>query len=300
MLYVELLDSGLGLLGRDGDGRQADTGLVVLDIPACDVPEIYVLVHFPESGRSLGQHYDLSGQSAPERARNLAIAIAELVDGTLGLPAPQAVAPAPAPEPAPDVTRAGVFAPLDVSLQPMRRPAWSVRVLAGVQAYPTTTGQLYGLQVGGLLRPSRSVPLRIALDASYRFDQDTSALGTISVRSAAGELALLYSGEAGRRSTGTGFGVGWDLGLRIALGWAWVRGVPSDQDSVIGNEGGAFVAIAWVQGAFRMCLAGSTWLVLDLQAGYVLSGFEVQAGDDLTGGQSRLALGLGIGLELEL
>ncbi len=179
-------------------------------------------------------------------------------------------------------------------------------------AFPIFDGYLFGSQLGGRIGLNETGSLQLVFDASYRFGWRRSSLGQIETHAAALELALLWTGEADVTSSRRGFffRLGWDVGIRAVLGWAWAQGHPTASAEVDEQGNGPILAPA-LEGALRLGFARSWRLLFDLLLGYVIVGIDVnvelgskdgvgERNVEHLGGIGHLLIGVGIGLEVEL
>lgn len=313
-LRVELLDHGTELQ-PDDQGVDSDPGAVALvsvDAPTCVGTEIRIRVADEATGQAAETSLGLSDRALEERARILALAIAELLRSSwrdlhaatfepplspgreaVAEPAPPTqVAPA---QPGPDLEAlrreagASALEELDRRERLALAQLHAVRVTATLQAsaFPMVHGGLLGVRAGASLRLHRRLPLRLDLDLGYGFGGASTQIGDIDVHSLLGGVGLLFDGGSSR--------VRGVVGPRLELGWGWAIGAP-EAPGVLGGKVDGFVLSVVLDGGVHVRLATRLWLLVHVIAGWTPVSLEPLAEGLLIGGIGRAVLGARIGL----
>lgn len=307
---AELIDAlGLELQGHgirlnepaaDHDGTPA-VAILALDAPECQQSSLVIRVIAPATGRATEEQVTLDDIPQSDRARILALTIAELLERSWA----ELVAPPPRPEPPPppsvEPTPPEATAPEprveddpggdETEPQPSPPPRLLLGLTGGVEAYPLFAGALFGPAVQANLRLSRTVPLRLALELGYRFGGATDELGTIDTHRTGGAVSLLVAGHW-ERLLG-------EVGARLDLAWVRAVGEAADQSTGAATLDGALVTLA-ATADLGLRLTRMLWLLASIQVGYVVHGLEVLADSHRLGGVGGPVIGAQVGLALSL
>jgi hypothetical protein len=283
-LRVELAGRGLRCCTVAPAGDETPTGTAlrvkVEWIPCtADVRRVQVSAHDPGGARMVAREVSLADVAKTAQPRALALATAELIRWLHQAPSePLAALVAPA--------SASLSAP--AALPPARSRALSLHIAAEMRTFPghdTTTW-------GGRARfTGHWRMLHADFDLGANSARVGSELGEVLLRSASVGLGL------GPRFATRSVLV--DLGPRLELGWAWIRGEPGFADvrsnassGVISSAGLRLAVEAGAQKRWRPCLT--------LEGGGMIQGVK---GDvdrlpaaGMTGYYLLAALGLGVAL----
>ena len=295
ILEVELGQSGVALEQDEPEPRET-TALVIVDAPSCRGDAIVLRVERPGSNRSVTRELTLSDTPLPERARVMALSIAELIRAAWSElvreePAGHEEGPPPPAPPAPlppDQVRRGELealrAELSERLAALERarsedeaPAARFELLlaGGVRLFPSYGGTFAGARFGGSFRLGRREILRLDVEAELRYGRTRDALGTARAYVPMGWAALLASGRSGRSELA--------LGLGFGVGWAWAGGDALDSSAVGRTMSGVVVAAAF-RGLVERQMSQRLSLLLIVEAGYVIVGVTpLAAGDPIVG-----------------
>jgi hypothetical protein len=305
-MRVELLGNGTELYDARESVELGEAVLLVVDTPSCSPAGVIIRVEDPATGRRFERHIDVTDRQRHERARIIALALAELLDETWPRLDDEAVeigetiesgGEQPATEAAPNRARLEAETrarpPLDEEAMPRQIHGALLSLSLVVRSYPIVQSGQLGGQLGVSIRLSQRVPLRLALDVGYSYGGGTSELGDIRVHSTLGGLSLLIVSESQRV-----LGV---IGPRTEIGWAWAGGLRHEglEGVLEGQVDGLIVAVG-LTGGGRFRLSDRLWISVDGQVGWYVSGLEPLVEGRSLGGVSRALLSLSIGLLIGL
>lgn len=321
-LRVELLGNGTELRDHGEEVEFGEVVVLAVDTPTCAPAGMLIRVEDPATGRRLERHIDVTDRQRSERARIIALSLAELlveswsrlVDESptvgeaieSGESEPDSASEPESPDEVEERDPIDELALRELILEEallrleareeeaqrrVRRTMLTVSMV--VRSFPVVQGGQLGGGLGLDLQLSQRFPLQLAFDVGYGYGGGTSELGDIEVHSVVGGLSLLFASRA-RTARGV-------IGPRAEIGWAWARGRDRGdvEDVVEGRVDGPTVAVG-LTGGGRFRLSDRLWLSVDGQVGWYVVGLEPLVDERSLGGVARALLGLSIGLMIGL
>lgn len=261
----------------------ASLALIAIDALPCteDATLLAITIDDLATQKSVRRTVDLSDIAADARARTLALAIAELLRASwaeLALPdADASMWPIPSeqrealvarlrmrePTPAPPPSPVNVAPPLP-NVRPDTTPTFFLDASLEETVFPSNARGLLGARVGFSVL-IKELPLRLRLDAGFGRSVSHHPEGDISMN--------LFTGGVGIFLTSTRRFFFFEVGPRFQLGWGWENGDPASA-SVLGNGGGAVIAMLGLACAVGFRVQDSMFAVLGVEAGAVTAGLN--------------------------
>jgi hypothetical protein len=306
-LTVELIEDGV-VVG--GDGSEASpsrpSALITVDALSCERPILVVVLRRDQGGATSPETVDLTDRPHQDRARLLALTLAELVRSSWPSLAPTMSSPrsessdrsdGALPTPAPlgdrDTCTTNPCPPVEIPVETtFRRSRLFGEVQLDARLYPSFHGSGIGARLGGWLRLSRELPFFLGLDGGYRFGEIAEELGQVVSHHVFGGLLVVVEGG--------GDVVRGHIGARLELGWARVTGLPLD-DRAAGGRRDWPILTPTVSAGARFALGRGLWMVSTVEVGYVAVGLDVRV-DDVSveghraGGFGGMVIGLSVGV----
>ena len=290
LVRIEMVALGVTSLAL-GDASAEPTddpvAIITLIVEPCEAAalELQVTIADTLTAKHVERHFDLSDVDLVSRPRTLALGVAELLRASwteLVLPdAPGATVVVPGR------VRQAILVRLRSTIEalPAGRPPTRSRASMEPPRVPLLDAHLAVLAfagsqtslLGGGVGFSFSLvrPLRLDLAGVLAFGSVFDRLGTVDVGFAATRVALTIATE-----TRT---LGFALGPRIDVGWAWSQGHSYDPATRAG-KGGAVVVLGGLGACLRFRLAGAWWGSVALDAGGTLAALEARVDDRTVAG----------------
>lgn len=312
-LRIELL--GLGVeLTTNGESDLS----ITIDAPECDPDSL--LLRLEDTTREHHEQASLSLADRPveERARVLALAIAELfralsADAEVELH-PLSSADGTTDDGAADehpttngsaasglderrlhrIVRAEVAraardrAPVEEAPQPRRGALETSLALRG---YPLRNGVIFGGVARLLLQPSERAPLLVTLSGDYGYGGGSANRGDVITQAAGGAIGLGLIGRLPRLAG--------RLVARLWMGRGWTEGVTS-LEGVRTASGSSFLLDLSLAGSLTMSISSRVSLLFGASLGYVLVGLVPTSDGREVGGIAGPSFGLELGLAIGL
>lgn len=264
-------------------GEGASLAIIAIDALPCtqDATLLTITIDDSVTQKSVRRTVDLSDIAADARARTLALAIAELLRASWAeLALPDAAAstwPFPSAqrdalvarlrlrEPTPTLPPPPVHVePSLPAVPPDTTPSFFLDASLEETVFPSNARGLLGARLGFSVL-IKEVPLRLRLDAGFGRSVSHHPEGDISMN--------LFTGGAGLFLTSTRRFFFFEVGPRFQLGWGWENGDPASA-SVLGNGGGAVIAMLGLACAVGFRIQDSMFAVLGVEAGAVTAGLN--------------------------
>jgi hypothetical protein len=306
MLRVELAGDGVERVELATPGGEDEVALARVSIEAarCEpgASEFLVTVDDVATRKSVRRAVDLSDVPTANRARALALAVAELVRASwleLTLPDVPSVT-APVPQPVRDAVRLRAAAGATPGARGGRGTArWIPLVglaLEGRTFLSAATNAAGFRAVVGVTPPwgGDTLRVRLRLDGGVAFGNGASLLGDVGVTLATGALAVTF---------GRGTTVGFECGPRVELGAVYVRGdiTPGrDATGITADADAGFIASVGALAALRGRFGSALTASLEAELGWVFGGIDARAVDRVSGSDVRAAgvFGPSVGIRL--
>lgn len=307
-LRLELLAEGVELGPvSDADEVAGPPAIVVVDAPSCSAAEVVVRVEHAGSGRSASSTLDLEDRPAEDRARVLALSIAELLrtawPGLVTPPAPAEPTPPPLaavdrprttarPTSAGEIAGAEAFRILGTRVPADEEPGppWRLGGLVSAALYPRFGGSFFGGGLAAALRLAPRLPIWLDIEGLYRWGGGTDPAGVVETHLATAALSVLVAASVGRLLA--------SLGPEVELGWAWASGHPHDL-GVEARSVDGFVLTVAARFALWIPLARGLAGTVDVAAGWAVVGVAPRVLGHAVGGVSGPMVGLDLGLAYE-
>lgn len=312
-LRVELAGDGVAnveVLRADDPPSEPSLARVTVEPARCEADAtVFVLgVDDAVTRKSVRREVDLGDVAPAGRPRALSIAAAELLRASwLELTMPTAPAPrAPVPEPVRDAVRVRVRAaqgeppPDPARVAPRAPPSpWSVQIPVAAELRAVASGPLalYGARVGltlGYALPGRALTLRMRVDGGAALGVSSTAWGQVELGAGTGALGLSLS---------RGGLIAFELGPRVEVGGAWVRGTQPVPGYTVG-EGSAVVALLGLSAAVRGRFTPQVGGFVELDLAGAVAGLDARVRNGLetysAGGLLGAVLSVRAGMNLEL
>ncbi len=298
-LIVELIEDEVTVGGSGSEGTPPEsTAVIVVDAPSCERAFLVVTLRRESGEAAPPETVDLTDRPFPDRARLLALALAELIRSSW--PALSRREPPPEPatgdeEPPPPATPAPcVPSPCPPAVRPPPPPPRPSRFFGELmldgRLYPSFQGMGVGGRLALWLRLVSGVPLLLGLDGGYRYGEASNDQGEVTSHHAFGALVVIVEGGSPT--------IRGHAGLRLELGRAWLIGAPADPKEWGGGRLDGFVLTPTLTVGARIALGRGMWVVAAFEVGYVAYGLEPMNNEDqrLKGGLGGMVAGLSLGV----
>jgi len=292
-----------------GPGEAAADVVLTAEPRGCDSTLVRIRIEDRASGRHTEEEVELADIPGGDRARVLALAMAELLRAPFD--------PEPEPEPGPaqvsevvEPVPAGPQVDRDALVRVVREAAreearevlgrgpaevapppghtlW-LGGAVGQRLAPEVRGTMTDVRLLALVEPAGAPALQIGLELGVGVGGGLDELGRVLTVSPGAALRVAWVARPSEP-------VAASVGLRGAFGWAWAFGQGSREAIVEDSMNGATVDVeAFATVLLRM--AARVRLVVDLRLGYGVVPFVPDAAGRAVGGLSGPGIALGIGV----